>query len=497
MRNEEIRGLSPASRRWLNFLILASGLFLSSLQFGWIPFFRHAWAVNLWAYQPFAFSLVPTALALMISQSFVRKLLIQSWNRIRTPLDNKDITAPISGGVVCILLWILRDSGLSPDAKIFGGAMLSGYQFIFPDVGTTWIIFSLNGFTHALGQDDFLIVRMISCAAGGLTVGLLVSMARRGMLGPARPFGLAAGLVVSSGLIRVFAGRVEAYPLLLAAVASYCWLALRYLKEERGWYLTCLAAGIAVWLHAAAVGLALSLFFLPRLARKDLPWGSWFSLLARGAIVSAGPSLLFFVGLMFLGNPMTIDATWVRVVEILGGNDADTATRWWVRGWGEAPSLGTDVVLGSWAQFKYLGNAAFLLCPSALPVLGILMMTKWRRLAGDRTLFFLTALCIPLLAYSFALRPFWGPYDWDLFSITALSLILLQSHALNRVLETPLRQHVAVWLVGFQFLFVGAPFLALRFSPLHDAGPFFIKGYLKAEIGQAATPPPPALAPWL
>ncbi|MAI24516.1 MAG: hypothetical protein CMN75_00660 [Spirochaeta sp.] len=497
MRNEEIRGLSPPTTRWLNFLILGSGFFLAALQLGWIPFFRHAWAVNLWAYQPLAPGLLAIALAWLMTSSSIRQFLIHSWSRIQNPLDQKEILAPVSGIIVSVILWIFRDGGLSPDAKVFGGAILSGYQFIFPDVGTTWIIFGLNGFTNALGQSDFLLVRLISCAAGGLTVGLLVSLARRGMLGPIRPFGLAAGLVLSSGLIRVFAGRVEAYPLLLAGMASYCWLALRYLKEERGWYLTCLVAGITVWLHAAAVGLAVSLFFLPRLAQKDLPWSHWFGLLARGAMVAAGPSIVFYLGLMFLGNEMTIEATWNRVIEILGGNETETATRWWVRGRGEAPSIGTDVVLGSWAQFKYLGNAAFLLCPSAIPVLGVLMATQGRELVRDRTFLFLAALCLPLVLYSFALRPFWGPYDWDLFSITALSLILLQAYGLNRILKTPLRQHVAVGLVGLQFLFVGAPFFALGFSPLRDAGPFFIHGYLEAQIGQANTPPPPALAPWL
>ena len=485
------------SERRLTLVILGSWAILCALQFGWLPFARHAWAVNLWAYQPLPVGLVLAVLALSISNGAVRRALISSIDRIGMGLDARAITAPVIGGVVFVLLWLFTDNELSPDARVFGGAMLGGYEFIFPDVGATWIIFSLERLGAVFGLTDFRLFRILSCLAGGVTIGLLVSMSRRGMLGPARPFGLATGLLLSAGLIRAFAGRVEVYPLLLVGVAWYVWLALRFLQNEQGWYLTCFAAGIAFWLHAAAIGLALSIVILPRLASNDLALARWMGLLVRGALVAAVPSLVFFLGLMFLGNAVSMEGAMARAVEILGGNDANTATRWWVRGWGGDPSIGTDIVFGSWAQLKYLANTAFLLCPSAVPVLTILFMVKGKQIGKDRTLRFLGALCLPLVAYSFALRPFWGPYDWDVFSMTALALILFQSYALELVVEASLLRHLTIWLVGFQLLFVGVPFLALRFVPLRDAGPFFVEGYMSPEIMKAATPPPRALEPWL
>ena len=105
------------------------------------------------------------------------------------------MTAPVSGAVVFALLWLLSDNELSPDAMVFGGAIFQGYEFIFPDVGTTWIIFSLIRLDIAFELTDVQVVRILSCLTGGFTVGLLVSMARRGMLGPTRTFGLAAALL--------------------------------------------------------------------------------------------------------------------------------------------------------------------------------------------------------------------------------------------------------------------------------------------------------------
>ena len=154
-------------------------------------------------------------------------------------------------------------------------------------------------------------------------------------------------------------------------------------------------------------------------------------------------------------------------------------------------------MFASRAQLKYLANAAFILCPSAIPVLVFLFAIGRRKLGRDTTALFLAALCLPLIVYAFALRPFWGPYDWDLFSITGFALILFQAYALEILIEPSRLRHIAVWLVSFQMFFVAAPFVALRDIPERDAGPFFQDGYMSLGIGRASTPPLPALAPWL
>jgi hypothetical protein len=483
--------------RRLTLAILATWGVLCALQYGGVPFGRYAWAVNLWAYQPVAVGLVLGALALTISLGAVRRSLIEGLDQLSLRIGKNALIPPAVGAVVALVFWLLTGDDFSPDARVFGGAMVNGYDFIFPDTGATWIIFRLSRLALIFGLPVDSLVRMGSCLAGGTTVALLISMSRRGMLGPVRPFGLSTGLLLSAGLVRVFVGRVETYPFLLVAVAAYVWLALRFLHDGRGWYLTCFMAGIAVWLHAAAVGLALSLAILPRLVSRDLAFGPWFGTLFRGALVAVVPYLLFLSGVITLGDDFSLDDSLATAVEILGGNDADTATRWWVRGWGGEPSIGTDVVFASKAQLKYLANAAFLLCPSAIPVLLYLFAAGGRKLGRDATALFLAALCLPLIAYAFALRPFWGPYDWDLFSITGFALILFQAYALELVIEPVRLRLLAVWMVGFQLFFVGAPFVALRDVPPRDAGPFFLEGYMAPSIGRAGTPPVPALEPWL
>jgi hypothetical protein len=490
-------GTVASADRRLTLAILTTWGVLCALQYGGLPFGRYAWAVNLWAYQPVAVGLVLASLALSISAGSVRRSLIGALDRVNLRIGKNALIPLAAGAGAALLFWLLTGDDLSPDARVFGGAVMSGYDFIFPDMGATWIIFRLSWLALILDLPVFSLVRVASCLSGGTTVALLISMSRRGMLGPVRPFGLSTGLLLSAGLVRTFVGRVETYPFLLVAVAVYVWLALRFLHTGRGWYITCFVAGIAVWLHAAAVGLALSLAVLPRLVTRDLALGNWLGKLVRGALVASLPSFVFIAGAVTIGDDFSLKDSVATAVEILGGNESDTATRWWVRGWGGEPSIGTDVVFASQAQFKYLANAAFLLCPSAIPVLLFLFAVGGRKLGRDATAIFLAALCLPLIVYAFALRPFWGPYDWDLFSIAGFALILFQAYALELVIEPFRLRHVAVWLVSFQLFFVGAPFVLLSEMPQRNAGPFFMEDYMSPEIGRAATPAPPALEPWL
>ena len=73
------------------------------------------------------------------------------------------------------------------------------------------------------------------------------------------------------------------------------------------------------------------------------------------------------------------------------------------------------------------------------------------------------------------LRPIWGPYDWDLFSLTAVSLASLAALLLVRSLEGPELAHVAAVVVGVSLLFVTLPLVAIGVAPgiaPDDAGPF-------------------------
>jgi hypothetical protein len=185
-----------------------------------------------------------------------------------------------------------------------------------------------------------------------------------------------------------------------------------------------------------------------------------------------------------------------RVVEVLGGNPDPTARRWWVRGFGGAPSVGTDVVLLSRAQLKYLANAAHILAPATLPVLVAFALAAPRRFVATPAAAFLGAAALPLTAYAFLLRPFWGPFDWDLFSLTALCLSLLAAHLLLTSLRARELRLVLPWLTGFQLLFVTLPFLLAGAVDGRGDGPFR-RGAWKFDLQKAGTPPPAHVAPWL
>jgi len=101
-----------------------------------------------------------------------------------------------------------------------------------------------------------------------------------------------------------------------------------------------------------------------------------------------------------------------------------------------------------------------------------------------------------MLGYSTLLRPFWGPFDWDLFAgapflIAALAAYLLAEHLSRRDFE-----QVAVLVIGFQLLYVGAPFLAMVYDTPNKAGPF-VKGGFYNEIRKKSDPPHGSIAPWL
>jgi len=140
-------------------------------------------------------------------------------------------------------------------------------------------------------------------------------------------------------------------------------------------------------------------------------------------------------------------------------------------------------------------NAFALLVPAVLPALALAVARRPRALVGGPECRLLAAAALPLALYALALRPFWGPWDWDLFSATALVLACL---ALRLVFElAPARApSLAVACIGFQLLFFGVPFLWIGTGAVREAGPFGFQGF-DYDLRKAGTPPPERLAPWL
>jgi hypothetical protein len=233
-----------------------------------------------------------------------------------------------------------------------------------------------------------------------------------------------------------------------------------------------------------------------------------------GAALSGVPILVFLALLLVFGYGEDVWRAGDKVMEVFGRSPKLDATRWWVRGWGSYPSIGTDLVFLSWPHLKYLLNAAYLLAPATLPLLAGFAIARRRLLPATLPLLagfaiarrrlllqapaarFLIAAAIPLVAYSCLLRPFWGPFDWDLFSLTALVLSLLAAHLVATGLAPSVRAHVAVWLVGFQLAFVAVPFVAIGLGRWRDAGPFQPRQWT-VDLRTPNTPPPDVLEPWL
>ncbi len=109
---------------------------------------------------------------------------------------------------------------------------------------------------------------------------------------------------------------------------------------------------------------------------------------------------------------------------------------------------------------------------------------------------FLCVASLPCVAYACLLRPFWGPFDWDLFAIAALCLSALSIHLLASGLPDLLFRQLATCLVGFQLLFVSIPFLAIGRGNVRDAGPF-VYGAFHLDLREPARTPPERLARWL
>jgi hypothetical protein len=249
-------------------------------------------------------------------------------------------------------------------------------------------------------------------------------------------------------------------------------------------------------MHVASVALIPSLLLLPWLASGSADEPRPILRSVAGATLSGIPILVFLALLLVFGHGEDVWRAGEKAIEVLGRSPEPDATRWWVRGWGSYPSIGTDVVFLSWPHLKYLLNAAYLLAPATLPLLVGFGVARRRLLVQAPAARFLLSAAIPLIAYSCLLRPFWGPFDWDLFSLTALVLSLLAAHLVSTGLGPSLRAHVAVWLVGFQLAFVAVPFVATGLGRWRDAGPFQPRQWT-LDLGAPNTPPPDVLEPWL
>ena len=94
------------------------------------------------------------------------------------------------------------------------------------------------------------------------------------------------------------------------------------------------------------------------------------------------------------------------------------------------------------------------------------------------------------------MRPIWGPFDWDLFSLTALFLGALAAHAFAETHDVAAWRHGVVWLAGTGLCLVGIPFVVNGWGNVRPAGPF-VEGRFGWELMDPASAAARWLEPWL
>ncbi|TFG94811.1 MAG: hypothetical protein E4H11_06100 [Myxococcales bacterium] len=105
----------------------------------------------------------------------------------------------------------------------------------------------------------------------------------------------------------------------------------------------------------------------------------------------------------------------------------------------------------------------------------------------------LAMTALPLVVYALALRPFWGPWDWDLFALTALLLACLCLPALAALRLAP---GLAIACIGFQLCFFGIPLVWIGAGDPREVGTFGFRDF-DYDLRQPARPPPERVAQWL
>lgn len=468
---------------------------LGAVQLGLVPPLRYAWALNFWQYfdAPIAWIALPVVLALCLPAP--RRRVAAQLRRVASRLPAEGVGLDAALFVLAVaMFWVLRERQLFGDSALFLAASRSDWTFVFPEIGSTFLMRASGRLLEPLGFRPSQVLQGASCVFGGIAV---VGLRRAcGWLAGGRgalALGLTA-LVLTTGLARVFAGHIETYPPLLAAVAFYVWAAFSRLEGDTARAVPALVLGVAIWLHLAA------LFLLPSLLALDAATGERDGV--RGAVrqvaIAAIPSVVFLIGVAVLAGTADLEAMWAKAMQVLGGGAEVEQKRWWVRlhDGQPIPPIGIDYVFLSQRHLKFLANAYWLLAGVGGVVVVAFGIARPRAFVATPALRFLLAATVPMVVYSLMLRPFWGPFDWDLFSASALCLSLLGAALLAHGVAAPDRRAVLVLAIAIQLVFLSGPFLALGVVHGKPAGPF-VKGSFYQEIGRETDPPHGRIAPWL
>jgi hypothetical protein len=463
---------APGPTRWLMPTAAAACVVLAVVQLGALPLLRHAWALNLWQYLPQPVALCLAALLLGLCWASLRGKLAPRLPAFpaRSLLPETALGRAAFVAGAALVLWLLRERRMYGDSDILLYNAASGSAFVFPDIGASFLFHVCQELGAALGTSGRAILQPAVALAGGVTLLCFARVAT--LLAPGRRRALLfVLLVLGGGLLRVLAGHVEVYAFVLLCAGAYFWCALEGLAGRRSTTWAALTFGIGLWMHLSFSFLAPSLLVVVLLAPGAHGLGVLRRLLGA-ALVGAAPVLLFLVVMHLCGRSAELAQAGETFLRWGGFEPSPVGHEAFLRSPFGTSGAGTRYAILSSGHLKYLGNALFLLAPAALPMLAVLLVFTPGRFVATPQAVFLSSGGLFMLLYALVVRPVWGPYDWDLFSLTAVTLASLAAHLLVQTLPEPPLGELAVLLVGATLLLVTVPFVAIGIAPAHDAGPF-------------------------
>jgi hypothetical protein len=465
----------------------AAALALVPVELGWVPGLRHAWGMTLWLYLPRPVAAALAAGVLLACCSAVRRSIARGVVTLQ-----RRVPAWLALGAVPILLWLVRERRLYGDSAILLLNAASGSAFLFPDVGATFLFHLCAELAPVLDVRVQVIVQAAVAVAGGVAVATFHRAARDLAPSAGRALLLTA-LTLGAGLTRVLAGHVEVYGFLLAATGVWLWATMAHLRGRVGIWVPATATGLVAWMHLSGVFLLPALVVLAGLGAP----GARMRRIARALALAALPMLAFLTVMLLVGRRADVERAvltmlqWTAIVPSPVGHEA------FVRHWGAEEGIGTRYAMFSAAHWRYLANAFFLLTPAAFPLLAAFAVRAPRRFVTSPEARVLSAASLSLLAYTAVVRPVWGPYDWDLFSLTAALVGTLAGHLLLTATSRRTAVELGALAVAVSALMVTVPLLVVGLVDVRAVGPFGIQ----LSSGPPGETPEEALirliGPWL
>jgi hypothetical protein len=361
--------------------------------------------------------------------------------------SNPYLLALLAGAAAMPVFWLLR---LGTD--VFGDA--PELQRKIAEEGALWREREpLDFFLHAqlyrslsplTGWDVPTVYAVLSCLAGGVfvvTIIVLTALLARRQIDRL----LAAGLVLSAGVMQLFFGYLESYTLMTAGLAVYLFLGLLCLAGRVGVTWPAAALAVSGLLHpiVLAAAPALSVVLLDRWRRRAFRLRAGLRLAAAAVAGIVVPAVLLIA--LFVGNGYTVER-WEIARNQFGGGDQRT-----FKPLVTVTSPREYYPLLSIDHARAVVNQQLLVAPLGWPlVLALLAARRPRGLWRDARFAFLLLAAATTLLFSALWNPDLGArQDWDLLAIGALPVMVLAAYLfVTLVPRGPDRRFTGLLLLG-------------------------------------------------